>query len=168
MRSALYARFFAARLHPDLFGDDDPELERVARAVKLRDQTEEVTNFLIDHGDELELDPWFSPIDHWEIVTVYDGSGEMDVPATQRRLARVVKVARSVGLRVEKEYSENHFLVRVLFPSGGKVTFMAKRDAVCERRVTQEWVEPIEGHFEERVSWDCEKVALTALDPEDA
>jgi len=102
---------------------------------------------------------------------------ELDVDATLKLMAKVVKYARSLGYEVKKDYDSSDFNVNVKLPKDEWETYhmtmnyYCKRDAVCKAVVVGTKVIPARPaeppRVENVIEWQCEKVSLLGLPDDD-
>lgn len=97
----------------------------------------------------------------------------VNVEATEAYLRKIVKCARAFRHKVEKEYYDDEFTVKVILEEGDKynrdiyVKYIANRQVACTKKVVGTKVIPeeiIPATTEEVVEWDCRTVSFLADD----
>ena len=91
-----------------------------------------------------------------------DSNYVIDEDATLAELRTIVQWARKRKFRVEKEYSDAEFQLRIWTDGekyDGRLTFSANRQVVCQKVVTGTRMIPAK--TEEVVEWNCSKIAFT-------
>lgn len=187
----VYIEANARRMHPDLYADVEPSPE-VAALIKrydLADARNEVTEFYLHRSTDMQWaiseymnvtvsnyvevpNPEYDP-DSPAVYGNYTTKSErqIDTEATRIALAKHVQVARKLGYKVEKEYTDDHFTIIIKTPHSATIRIVADRKSMCEKKVVgQEWVPPstvtTDGHYKDITEWDCEPVALTKIEVE--
>lgn len=160
----VYVEACARRMHPDLDwptpSDEVKELmERYGKSDKYDALSEWFShrNIPTPYGVAEYINVTVS---HYNTTTY---KSEIDAQETRKVLARIVQTARKLGHDVTKEYADDYFKVIVtLNPVGCKVTYVANRESMCERKVVGKKYVP--ATYVDEVEYNCERVALTALD----
>jgi len=113
-------------------------------------------------------------------TTDYSAPREVDIEATNKLIAKIIKHARKCGYQVEKKYDGSTFRVTVVLLQVGEkrsyndvtYTYNANRQSVCEKVVTivhhEAETKVIEAHDEEVVEWNCEKISFMAMNDTDS
>lgn len=92
------------------------------------------------------------------------GKYELDVDATQKMFARIIRWARKNGWTVKKGYKDDEFTVSVTdIPDPvSNVQFYSTRQVVCER--VQVGTKHVEAHDEPVYEYLCDKVAFLTVE----
>jgi len=95
--------------------------------------------------------------------------GEFNEERTLNLLAKVVKYAKSLDLKVEKDHSGDDFQVKVWLDQEEwlYIIYYCKREAVCEAVVTGQKVIPAKPAEPPKVvdviEWECRKISILGL-----
>jgi len=103
----------------------------------------------------------------------------VDIEATNKLVAKIIKHAKELGHGIAKKYDDNEFVIKITLAKPDEnsyndvvVNYRVSRKTVCEKVVTivhheAEVIEK-EAYDEEVVTWDCAKVSFLAMnDAED-
>ena len=102
----------------------------------------------------------------------------VDIEATNKLVAKIIKHARELGHGIAKKYDDNEFVIKITLAKPDEnsyndvtVRYRVSRKTVCEKVVTivhheAEVIEK-EAYDEEIVTWDCAKVSFLAMADED-
>lgn len=103
----------------------------------------------------------------------YSAQRDVDVPATEELLRKIVKFARSKGYAVKKKYSDDDLKIVVTLRQMGEkpsykdivATYTASRKVVCAKvtKTVHHEEQVIEAHDEEVTEWECRKVSFLAV-----
>lgn len=92
---------------------------------------------------------------------------ELDVAGTQKQFARIVKWARANGWKVEKNYTDDEFNIKItgINSAVDHMEFYSTRQVVCKKVQTgTKHVPTVEAHDEPVYEYVCDKVAFLSVD----
>jgi len=121
---------------------------------------------------------WIKDKEEYYETDDYSAQRGVDIEATNKLIAAIIKHARSLGHAIEKKYDDDEFVIKITLHKHDEnsyndvvVTYRASRKTVCEKIVTvvhhEEVIQVIEAHDEEVVTWDCGKVSFMAMNDSD-
>lgn len=178
-RDKLVTAAMLHQMHPDIF-EATPEVAFLAKCWKEQDDMQVRRNFWMDaYLDGMPVDwvfnnSYMSTFQTVCNVTVYvEGSyTEIDVEATTKRLAQVVKWARSRGYGVTKRYEDTDFNIDLEVPgTKSRMTFYTSRQAMCTRKFVGTEVIAAKPAEPEKVvdkyDWECERIAFLGIDTDE-
>lgn len=122
----------------------------------------------LDNGIDIPYDAhssiWNRYVNIAQYATNDDGKYELDVDATQKMFARVIRWARKNGWTVTKEYKDDEFSITVkdIKDPISNVQFYSTRQVVCER--VQVGTKHVEAHDEPVYEYQCDKVAFLSVE----
>lgn len=126
----------------------------------------------LSRGIEIPYDAYYGTSHYANIAQhlEYDSeleSSPLDVEATQKQIARIIRWARSNGWSVEKKYNDDEFTVRIegIHEPICYMEFFSTRQVVCKKVQTgTKTVEAVEAHEEPVYEYVCDKVAFLSID----
>lgn len=151
------------QMHPDIFPADDPTVKFVLTMWEKQDR------------DKKKWEFWYScleaglPYNDYLAtscdVTQYDEKYKVDVEATTKVFARIIRWARSQGYAVRKEYESSTFDVYITLDDDSEYNFYTNRETMCTKRhVGTKVVPAVPETVVEEYEWNCEKIAFLGVD----
>lgn len=169
MHDKLVRSAYLHQMHPDLF-EATEEIEYVLRCFKDRDDLQKKQEFWLEaHAAGIPLpNKCLTTFSTHSDVTKKNDKHEIDVDATTKELARVIQWARSKGYTIRKEYTELYFYIHVT-ADRIRYDFVADRQVYCKKvyrgtKVVEAQPESVVDVYD----WECEKVAFTTIEVDNA
>jgi len=167
-REKVIAEIWARDTNPDLYAEipESKEAQEVRRRYNWCDQLNDLARIYMHPDMQLPYGVGNRSVsatehDYLQRNGGCEANGYVDEEATKKNLARMLRALKSLGAKIEKEYSDSTFSIKATFGSGLEFNVTTSRSAICEKKVVDRvWVEPSKGHFREVVEWECEPVAL--------
>ena len=119
---------------------------------------------------------WIKDKEEYYETDDYSAQRGVDIEATNKLIAAIMRHAKSLGHKVEKEYNDDEFIIKITLYKRDEnsyndvvVKYRATRKTVCEKIETVKHVEEviIPAHDEVVVTWDCGKVSFMAMSDAD-